>query len=191
MRAWIATAALLLMACSPPAATTSAGSASTQQTTENGCAASANGPWQGGRDVFVVEASTEGADCAHANATLVVKDPQGHELLRQTHPASQVMLLAQAHDVAAMTAALEQWVVWDNHTMQSASALPAWPANASGPQNGEFPFTPEAGLTRAAYTTLRQHNVPLYCYVQGMESAGCFAWEGGRFTKVGVQSFPG
>lgn len=190
MRVWIVSAALALMACSPPASTT-AGSASTTQTAENGCAASANGPWQGGRDVFVVEASTAGADCASANATIVVKDPQGHELIHETHPASQVMVLAQAHDVAAMTTALEQWVVWDNHTMSSTSGLPEWPANASGPQNGEFPFTPEDGMTRATYNTLRQHNVPLFCYVQGMESQACYAWEGGHFTKVGVQQFPG
>ena len=188
MRAIVAGATLLLMACSPAATTTEA---SSSQPAANGCAASANGPWQGGRDVFVVEASTEGADCASANATIVVKDPQGHELIHETYPAAQVMVLAQAHDVAAMNAALAQWVVWDNHTMSSTSALPAWPANVSGPQNGEFPFTPEEAMTRAAYTTLRSHNVPLFCYVQGMESQACYAWEGGHFTKVGVQSFPG
>ena len=191
MRAWIASAALVLMACSPPAADTSAGSASTSQTAVNGCAASANGPWQGGRDVFVVEASTEGADCANANATIVVKDTQGRELIHETYPAAHVMVLAQAHDVAAMNAALAQWVVWDNHTMSSTSALPEWPRGATGPQNGEFPFTPEEGMTRDAYNTLRTHNAPLFCYVQGMESQACYAWENGAFTKAGVQQFPG
>lgn len=188
MRVWIAGAAFVLMACSPAETTTHA---SSTQTVANGCASSANGPWQGGRDVFVVEASTEGADCASANATIVVKDAQGHELIRESYPASQVMVLAQAHDVAAMNTALAEWVVWDNHTMQSTSALPEWPRGASGPQNGEFPFMPEEDMTRDAYNALRTANAPLFCYVQGMESQACYAWANGRFTKVGVQTFPG
>ncbi len=75
--------------------------------------------------------------------------------------------------------------------MQTSAALPDWPANADGPQSGEFPFYPEAGYDRESYMTLRANDLPLFCYVQGMESMGCLAAADGEVTKIGVQSFPG
>jgi len=33
--------------------------------------------------------------------------------------------------------------------------------------------------------------VPVFCYVQGMESMACVALQNGEMTKVGVQTFPG
>lgn len=75
--------------------------------------------------------------------------------------------------------------------MQTSSALPEWPANADSPQNGEFPFYPAEGVTRDLYNQVRDANVPLYCYVQGMESSNCLALRDGALESVGVQSFPG
>ena len=59
------------------------------------------------------------------------------------------------------------------------------------PRSGEFPFYPEPYYDRSGYEVLRQSDVPLFCYVQGMESIACVALENGRMEKVGVQSFPG
>jgi hypothetical protein len=101
------------------------------------------------------------------------------------------MPLAGARTSAEMEAALADWINSSNSTMATTSALPDWPENASGPQNGEFPFYADAAYDRAAYMTLRQSDAPLFCYVQGMESMACLALAGGTLDKVGVQAFPG
>jgi len=102
------------------------------------------------------------------------------------------MVLAPAQDAAAMRDALAAWISPASNTiMQTSAALPEWPGNADAPQNGEFPFYPEAGYGREAYNTLRSNNLPLYCYVQGMESQACLALSEGGLTKIGVQTFPG
>ena len=102
------------------------------------------------------------------------------------------MVLAPARDPEAMREVLAEWIdPASNTTLQTSSALPEWPANAQAPQNGEFPFYPEEGYDRAAYNTLRANNLPLLCYVQGMESVACLALGDGELTKIGVQTFPG
>jgi hypothetical protein len=102
------------------------------------------------------------------------------------------MVLAQAHDQDAMRTALNEWIdPAHNTTMQTTSALPDWPANADAPASGEFPFYPESYVDRDSYIALREADVPLLCYVQGMESMACLALRDGQLEKVGVQSFPG
>lgn len=175
----------LAAACTPPAAEEA-------EHMSAGCDARAAAPWQGGAATYSVEATTSGPDCARAVATIVLRNSSGVPIYAEAHLAEDIMVLAPAHDPAAMQTALQQWVTYDNHTMASTSALPDWPANATSPQNGEFPFYPEQGYDRASYMTLRQNNLPLFCYVQGMESMACLALGGAdEVTKVGVQSFPG
>lgn len=90
-----------------------------------------------------------------------------------------------------MQAALAEWIdPARNTTLQTSSALPEWPASTEFPTNGEFPFYPE-GFTREAYNALRAAHLPLYCYVQGMESMACIVYGDGGVDKVGVQTFPG
>ena len=57
--------------------------------------------------------------------------------------------------------------------------------------NEEFPFYTEAAFDRAAYEALRARDAAMLCFVQGMESLACYAPEGARLVKIGVQSFPG
>jgi hypothetical protein len=157
-----------------------------------GCTASASKTWRADANSNLkIEAFTEGPDCAHAVATLIIRDAENNALWAHAVASEHLMTLAQARDHRAMQAALSQWISFDNHTMATTSALPDWPVNAAGPQNGEFPFYPAAGLDRDAYMTLRQNNLPLYCYVQGMESLACLAWSDGGLQEVGVQSVPG
>ena len=75
--------------------------------------------------------------------------------------------------------------------MATTAALPEWPASAEAPQSGEFPFYPDDGVDREAYATLRTQNLPLFCYVQGMESLRCVAFNQGEIGSVGLQLFPG
>jgi len=164
-----------------------------QDAMSEGCDARATAQWATDADPNAsIEATTTGPDCARAVATLIIRNGSGEPLYSETHIPSQVMTLAQASTPAAMQTALQEWVdPASNTTMQTSSALPEWPANADSPQNGEFPFYAAEGWTRDLYNQVRDANVPLYCYVQGMESVNCLALRDGALESVGVQTFPG
>jgi hypothetical protein len=158
-----------------------------------GCTARATTQWSTAADANAsIEAITTGPDCARAVATLIIRNGSGEPIYSATHIPSQVMTLAQASTPQAMQTALTEWIdPAGNTTMQTSSALPEWPASADSPQNGEFPFYPAEGYARELYNQVRDANVPLYCYVQGMESLDCLALRDGGLETVGVQSFPG
>jgi ABC-type Fe3+-hydroxamate transport system substrate-binding protein len=164
-----------------------------QRQSATACSVSASDTWSpASAGEFSIEATTTGPDCQRAVATLVIRDAQGQVAWVEAYSTEDIMVLAPAHDVAAMRAALAEWIAPEsNTTMQSTSALPEWPTNADSPQSGEFPFYPEAGYDRDSYNTLRTNNLPLYCFVQGMESMACLALSDGGLEKIGVQSFPG
>lgn len=164
-----------------------------QDMMSEGCAARATAQWNTSADPNAsVEAFTTGPDCARAVATLIVRNGSGAPLYSATHIPSQVMTLAQGSTPQAMQTALAEWIdPASNTTMQTSAALPEWPANADSPQNGEFPFYPADGYNRDLYNQVRDANVPLYCYVQGMESSNCLALRDGALEEVGLQSFPG
>jgi hypothetical protein len=69
--------------------------------------------------------------------------------------------------------------------------LPPWAEGADAPEAGEFPFYPAPGADRASHMAWRAANAPMFCHVQGIESASCLAIENGSVTELGVQSFPG
>jgi len=164
----------------------------TAQTAETGCSLSASNQWQAGGTTFTVEGATSGPDCEHAVATLVLRNADGVAIWAEAHITEDIMVLKPAHDVAAMRTALAEWIdPAKNTTMLSTSALPEWPENAEMPESGEFPFYPAEGYDRETYTALRAANLPLFCYVQGMESLACLSYGDGGVEKIGVQTFPG
>lgn len=156
-----------------------------------GCDLRAASQWVAGEETFSVEATTAGPDCQRAVATIALRNSSGVPIYAEAHLAENIMLLAPAHDTAAMQTALQEWVTYDNHTMSTTSALPDWPVGAEGPQNGEFPFHPAEGYVRESYMALRASNLPLFCYVQGMESLLCLVYGDGGIEQIGVQQFPG
>lgn len=174
------TAALSLAACE------GAQSPAAEDTAANGCAATASSSWQS----LQVEASASGADCEQAEARITITNG-GQQVWSETYPAAQVMVLAGAADTEDMQRRLTEWIAPAGAASDSTGDLPAWPANAETPMSGEFPFYAEEGIERAAYEALRSRDAPMYCYVQGMESAACLALEDGALTKIGVQTFPG
>jgi hypothetical protein len=157
-----------------------------------GCVVTATAPWRpAGAGAFEVSASSAGPDCAHAVATIAIRDAAGQVLWAEAAPTAQLFGLADAHDNAAMQTALANWIESSNHTIAATSALPDWPQGAEAPQSGEFPFYPEQDLPRDEYLALRARNAPVFCYVQGMESQACVALDNGAIRKIGVQTFPG
>lgn len=157
-----------------------------------GCMAAASAPWRplSGAD-FTVEARSSGPDCERAVATLTIRDRQGRVLWTDARATEHVMTLRDARNEHAMQQAMAEWIDASNLDLARASELPPWADNADMPRSGEFPFYPEPYHDRASYEALRLSDVPLFCYVQGMESLACVALENGRLEKVGVQSFPG
>ncbi|HVY84636.1 MAG TPA: hypothetical protein VG943_05860 [Caulobacterales bacterium] len=178
-------AAAGLAACSPAAEKQRAPAEAA-----NGCAAHVATAWRTAGGGFAVSATTAGVDCAHATATLSMRDGESKEVYTAAASTADIMTLAPAHDVDAMQTALAEWID-PAQDVGSTKDLPAWGAGAENPLKGEFPFYPEENVTRDAYEALRAANAPMFCYVQGMESQACIAWTDGHMIKVGVQTFPG
>lgn len=190
MRAILALMALALTACSPPA---SAPEAALEPEVEaaNNCPASASSQWQSGAHIIAIEAAAGGESCAVAHATLTFRDAEGATLYEETFEAQHVMVLAGAESVDDMRRLLGEWISPPGAARDSTGDLAEWPANAEAPMQGEFPFYPEDDMTRAAYSTLRAADAPMFCFVQGMESEACLTLQGGGLRKIGVQTFPG
>lgn len=163
-----------------------------RQAAANGCPASTSTNWtpQSGV-VFTIDAATTGTDCAQASATITIRRAGGETLWSETHPAAEVMVLAGAETPQDMQRRLGEWISPGGAAADSAGDLPAWKTGEEAPMSGEFPFYPEDGLDRTSYEALRTRDAPVFCYVQGMESLACLAWDNGALAKVGLQTFPG
>ena len=157
----------------------------------HGCEVSVESAWTAGGQSYRVTAATTGAVCGDAEAVLTVADAAGQVLLRDVFPTADVMTLLLAEEPAAMEAALRAWIDQPGYNLAASARLPAWGAGADTPMAGGYPFYPEAAFERDAYEALRGRNAPLFCYVQGLESIACHAFENGVFAKVGVQVIPG
>jgi hypothetical protein len=184
MRVFIVVAASVLAACTM---SVSAG----DNPTASSCQAEARETWNAEGGAYSIEASSAGPDCAHAVATIVIRKTENAVLWADAHVVEHTFGLNEATDTAAMRTALAEWI-GGNTTILRTSALPEWPANASEPPEGEFPFYREPEWNdREGYEALRMRDAPVFCYVQGMESMACLALQDGGLHKIGVQSFPG
>ncbi len=141
---------------------------------------------------FSSEAYSNGASCAGAVVTIVVRAPDRMVLWVEAMPAAQLMTFAGVNTVRKMKAALADWLS-QPHTFKSTGDLPEWKKGADSPVAvGEFPFYPDEGIDQETYAKIRAEKQGIFCYVQGMESMGCVAIaKDGTATKVGLQTFPG
>ncbi|GAM98032.1 hypothetical protein U91I_01662 [alpha proteobacterium U9-1i] len=193
MRLFLVGAALALAACNPSAQPGAEAPVAEVANVSgpNNCPATASTQWRAGGQTITIDASAQGADCASAQASLVFRGANGAELYAETFEVSQVMVLAAPDSVDDLQRRLNEWISPPGAARDSTDDLPVWEANAQSPVSGEFPFYPEEGLDRAAYTALRAADAPMFCFVQGMESEACLTVQGGSLRKVGVQTFPG
>jgi hypothetical protein len=156
------------------------------------CDARSRAVWAGSHKGIVAEATSQGATCANAVVTLVLRASTGKPLWVDSRIGAHVMIFAGVTDKGAMTHALGDWIDQRSTTLARTDNLPDWPKGANAPQAGEFPFYPESDIDQEMYLKLRGAKLPLFCYVQGMESMACVALgPDGAVTKVGVQAFPG
>lgn len=156
------------------------------------CAASAWRNWSPvkGR-TYRTEAFSNGGKCAAAVVTIAVRGPDGTVLWSDAAPGAHVMIFAGVKTRAEMVRALGDWLTQE-HMFKTSADLPPWGPADEAPKSGEFPFYPEAGVDRETYEQVRAQKLPVFCYVQGMESLACLTvTREGQMEKVGVQLFPG
>ena len=178
-----AVAAVLLAGCAPEANSVSR---------ENGCPTSASAAWRVAEaGTFRIEASTSGQDCAHAIAMISVRDASGGTRWTEEYPVDQVLGLGGASSQQELEARLAQWIDQTDADYATTADLPEWSPEQDYPANGETAFHPGDGIDRVAYEAMRARASPVMCYVQGMESLVCLAWENGELQKIGLQTAPG
>lgn len=154
------------------------------------CNLSTETNWQADKQMLRVEAHSNGDDCAKAAVTLIVRDAKGGVLWTDSAPAEHVMVFAEAKTPGDMMIALAEWIAADQ-PFPSTADLPEWKPGANQPILGEFYFYPEAGVDRADYEGVRAARLPVFSYVQGMESMAVIVLKDGRMEKLGAQTFPG
>jgi hypothetical protein len=141
------------------------------------CVAMAERKWNG----VTIEATSQGDTCQDAVITLVIRDKAGKPIWARAHIAAQLLSFNQdpAVDAKAMIGKLSGWISGEGF-MQSADRLTL---------KGEFPFTPEDKAMMAKY---RKAKLPIFCYIQGMESGNCLGVDkASAVVELGIQSFPG
>jgi len=193
VRTFVVAAALVIAACTPPPVEKSADQPAGQSTDAagpNNCDAIAPSTWAAGSETITVEASSAGADCASAEATITLRRADGGTMYSQVFPASQIRGLAGADSVVDMERRLQEWVS-PSAALDSTGDLPEWAANAAIPGESVSPFRPYGGMDRAAYAALRAADTPMFCFVQGMESQACFWLDAGALRRIGEQQIPG
>ncbi len=82
---------------------------------------------------------------------------------------------------------LATWVAEGAGMPKYAGDLPDWRPDDQDPMRGDLPFYLETDADRSSYAALRQSNVPVYCFVQGLESAACLVVQGGYLERIGLQ----
>ena len=166
------------------------------------CNATVSKKWNVGRSLpYSVEASSVGPDCKRAVALLVVRDGNG-EVKYSLSMASKDNLVfsnladAPVADINRMRVALGDWLDAGLSSKKNGlSKFLEWKAGTEGPAENppaEFPFTVNSDLSREKYETWRKQNLPVFCFVQGMESMRCIVrTKEGSINEIGIQSFPG
>jgi hypothetical protein len=157
-----------------------------------GCSAAAARIWTtaGGRS-YRTEAFSNGGKCASAVVTIAVSGQDGTVLWTDAAPGAHVMTFAGVKTLDEMAKALGDWLSQD-HMFKTSADFPPWAPGDEVPKSGEFPFYPEAGVDRETYEQIRAQKLPVFCFVQGMESLACLTVTAdGQIEKAGVQLFPG
>lgn len=156
------------------------------------CNEKASAPWRQSGKGIVAEASSRGVRCDKANISLVLRGADGKVLLSFASPADKVMTFVEVKTKAAMKTTLASWLAEAMKQMPTSDKLPDWKEKQDQPSDGEFPFYVEQGVKRPAYLAIRKAKIPMFCFVQGMESLGCAVLgPDGAVKKLGTQSFPG
>jgi hypothetical protein len=148
---------------------------------EAACSASATRGWTNG---VTIEAFASGPTCAQAVTTITLRNRSGAAIWTRAHIATDLLNFSQdpTADGKVMTAKLKDWISGDGF-MKSVDRLVT---------EGEFHFTPSEDIDKTTFEKYRKAKLPVFCYIQGMESGNCLAvGKEGIIIELGIQSFPG
>lgn len=162
--------------------------------TEEGCVRTARGEiaWSDPSTPDLLSARSVGADCVHAGVVLTITNRAGETLLTGEAGYAGMNFGDRTHDLppvseAEMDAFLASWLgsVW----VLRSSALPEWPAGASG-----LPFPAAGGgyetyLDRETYMNVRGRDLPVLCYDVASETAECFAYDPTTHGTIAIAVF--
>ena len=164
-----------------------------------GCNVMVSKPWS--KTSIRIDAFSNGPDCAKAVVALVMRDATGKALYHFMARAEDVGIFTSlaptpVTDMPKMRLALNDWLVAAGGSKQDhLSSFPVWKQGADGPATtppAEFPFTVNSAVSREDYVKWQKENLPVFCFVQGIESENCVVLtKEGVVNEVGIQSFPG
>jgi hypothetical protein len=163
------------------------------------CNASADLPWKAsGKHGLHVEAHAVGRNCGSAIVVLAVTDAKGKPLWATSRIADQVAMFSGSllpKDTPMKKALLEWLSTGLNASPKDTGTLPDWPQGATEPKRPdgeEFGFYIAPDVSREFYLEQRGKKLPMFCFVQGMESESCIvAGDGGAIVEIGGMTFPG
>jgi hypothetical protein len=162
------------------------------------CNASAHVPWRSsGRLGYQIEAYAAGSSCQSAVVVLAVID-RGKPIWVTSRIADQVAMFSGsllAKDTP-MKEALTEWLETGfKVSPANTGTLPDWPQGASEPKRPdgeEFGFFIAPDVSRESYLEWREKKLPMFCFVQGMESESCIiVGDFGGIYEIGGMTFPG
>ena len=158
--------------------------------------------WNVGRSLpYSIQASSIGFDCKLAVALLVIRDEKGEVVYTYagaTRDNGIFGSLAEkpATNLKFMRVALTEWLRAGLSSKKNSLAkfLP-WKKDAAGPTEtppAEFPFMLNSDISREIYEEWRKQDLPVLCFVQGIESERCVVLtKENTVSELGIQSFPG
>lgn len=177
--------AFALVACSPPQAAAPTPSAAASPTTAAaaGCnrTATHNIRWSSETQDDIVTVSSMGPDCGRAVILLVMRaangdllwthagvyyDISGHSIDTQNEPVT----------VAQMDEFLTNWGA--NRDPRRSGSLPDWTEGVATLAEAATDSAAYAtSYDRETYQALRQRNLPMFCYENGIESSDCLVMD--------------
>lgn len=131
--------------------------------------------------------------CDNAAVSLALRDGQGRVYWSDSFASAQLFGFEDVINPDEMRESLREWITPPD-TFASTADLPRWRRGQATPvRNGEFPFIPHQAINRRAYNRIRRADLPMFCYVQGLESVFCVALSGDEtgVIALGSQTFPG
>jgi hypothetical protein len=145
---------------------------------------------------YTVTAISEGPDCSKAVILLTIRTGEGFAIYNDVMATDGIHFVdVDAAKPETMAAALAKLVDQGPNTeMEGTGSLPEWKAGQEAPEmKGEFPFYPDRDMNQDWYMELRAKNLPMVCYVPGLESLHCVSIdpETDAAIKMGAQAFPG
>jgi hypothetical protein len=166
------------------------------------CNTSVSRKWNvNSKQAYLIEASSIGPDCKRAVTVMVVRDGNGEvkyslSMASKDNAVFGGLADKPVADLKAMRVALGEWLDAGLSSKKNRlSKFLEWKAGTDGPAEtppAEFPFTVSSEISRETYEAWRKQNVPVFCFVQGMESMRCLVLtKEGTINEVGIQSFPG